>query len=361
LSKSSKIEGYNKQVAERHNIIEVNGKRYDARTGKLLSGHPAAKVVATPKPGQALDGFTKKPRTASNTSHSVHTKTIKSKTLMRTAVKKPLTPKAVKRTAVALDSIQKPKRHITTPKLAEVVDPHRIARAEQVGRSSMISKFGFGTLRVHAQPSYLPVKDAPNEPPAITTPLQHAPINPFQSALDKATGHTHPKLAKQKRHHKMARKLRMSNKSFAASSAAVALFIVGGFFAYQKMPNVAVRVASAKAGVRGSVPSYHPAGFGVSGPIKFAPGEITLKYQSTTDQRNFEVKQRATEWNNEALLKNFVTVNNRPYQTLQKDDKTIFIYDDNNATWLERGVWYQVEGNSSLSSDQLIRIADSIK
>ncbi len=58
-------------------------------------------------------------------------------------------------------------------------------------------------------------------------------------------------------------------------------------------------------------------------------------------------------------LTNHVLTNKQPFQTFQDAGKTIYIYEDSKATWVNGGVWYQINGNASLTSDQLLRIANS--
>jgi hypothetical protein len=72
------------------------------------------------------------------------------------------------------------------------------------------------------------------------------------------------------------------------------------------------------------------------------------------------LSQRSSEWNSDALVQNFVATSRRAYQSYQDNGKTIYIYEGNNATWVDGGVWYQIEGNASLNSDQLLRIAKSL-
>jgi len=122
-----------------------------------------------------------------------------------------------------------------------------------------------------------------------------------------------------------------------------------------------MHVASARAGVHASLPSYQPAGFSFTGPIKYKPGQITISFKSNSDnQRNFSITQSASSWDSQTLLENYVTPTGQPYQTDEVSGKTIYIYGTSNATWVDGGIWYNVQGNSSLNSAQLLRLADSI-
>ena len=68
----------------------------------------------------------------------------------------------------------------------------------------------------------------------------------------------------------------------------------------------------------------------------------------------------ASNWNSDALLSNYVVAENKQYQTYMDRGRTLFIYDGSNATWVDNGVWYQIEGDSRMTTDQLVRIAASI-
>lgn len=294
------------------------------------------------------------------TAHKVHKTAEKSKTLMRSVVKK---PNEVSR-KVVMDGVAKHSSH-PAPKAAKKTDPHRIERATAISKSRLISKFGSGVPHA-VKPKFdvLPVQAAPKRPEveakeALFETLHHA-VSPFQHALEHASSHTQAKHKKTRAHHKVAHKLGIKPKVLGAGVTTLSVLLLVGFFAYQNVPNLAMRVAAAKAGVNGSLPSYQPSGFAIQGPIQLSAGQVTVSYKSNSDDRSFSLVQRASEWNSDALLKNYVATDNRPYQTYQDEDKTIYMYDGGNATWVERGVWYQIEGKKALSSDQLLRMAKSL-
>jgi hypothetical protein len=85
-----------------------------------------------------------------------------------------------------------------------------------------------------------------------------------------------------------------------------------------------------------------------------------VTFRSNSDERNFELQQQVSNWNSQALVDNFILSENKQYQTFQEKGKTIYVYDNANATWVNGGVWYKIEGNSSLNTEQLLKIASSI-
>ena len=121
-----------------------------------------------------------------------------------------------------------------------------------------------------------------------------------------------------------------------------------------------MRVASTRAGLDANLPAYQPAGFKISGPIKYQPGAVTVTYKSNTDERNFNVTQKNSSWNSETLLGSFVSPTKEPYQTFQAKGRTIYMYSGDKATWVDGGIWYTVDGKANLNSDQLLKIAESL-
>lgn len=344
----------------RSTTIELNGKRYDARTGKILSAHEKVagghsefvKPIAK-NPGVSLDGFAKR-----KVAPAVHKKAEKSRTLMRGAVKKPVPPKAK---AAATVTRQRHTTHLD-------IDPKRVSRAKSVKKSSLISKFGAPSRAVKPVTSVLPVRPEPSAPPLPLSEHRKSNIADkrsanqriLQKAIDSSTSHNQPKAKKTTRRQHLSRKLRVSNRTVNLAAASLAAVLLVGFIAYQNVPNLSMRVAAARAGVEGTLPGYQPAGFGLAGPIKYQQGEITLRYASRSDERKFQINQQASQWNSETLLENYVATGNKAYQTFQDKGKTIYIYDENNATWVDGGVWYKIEGNSALNNDQLLRMAASL-
>lgn len=352
-----------------NNVIELNGNTYDALTGKVISagGSSGAKIAPirpTPKPGVHASGIK-----AQHVS-KMHQKTVKSSTLMRSAVKKPVINPIRNVTAhkARPKHMDVPKSSkVTAPAIIGSIDPHRIARANHVPKSTHVSRFG-RTSSKNVMLAEVPVQNAPRiraTPHHIHQQAKRAATpkttNPFEHALKTATSHELPRLRRTRLHHRIAKKLHIAPRTLLISTGALSVLVIGGFLAYTRIPSVAMKVASTKAGMDATLPAYQPAGFSLRGPIATSPGEISLSYKSNSDQRDFKLTQKASAWNSEALLSNFVeTAKQASYQTFQSAGRTIYIYDGSNATWVDGGIWYKIEGNSSLNSDQLLRIANSL-
>ena len=359
-------------MANQRNIIELNGKRYDAITGDIVTTSGSRAAVKPPKttprpvptPSGSLDGFSRAPKTTPLTKQATQIsrrKTQSSKTLMRKSVKRP--QPIVKQPTSQRSSPGSAPTFIDGTRLRKTLtDPERLQRAEHIHKSNLISKFSDALPRKLGQPSLLPLTVAPTpEAPQLGKVATKALSQPFQNALDQATSHQQVGPKRPPVHHRIAKKVHISPRLLSVGAASLAVLLVGGFIAYQNVPNLAMRVASARAGIHASMPSYRPAGFAINGPIIYKPGQITVSFKSNTDSaRNFSITQSVSSWNSETLLENYVSANKQPFQTYQNNGKTIYIYNGSNATWVDGGIWYNVQGNSSLNSDQLLRIANSI-
>ncbi len=362
------------------NTIVLNGKRYDAKTGKLLGDLPRRVQEITKSQSSAnnqkqgnIDGFTRRPVKSKNTEtkkqpvttlNTTRRKTEKSKTLMRAAVKKPSL-------ASKKDTTPTIKKH--NPSLRVVSDHKLMSRASAIKKSPKITKFASvaSSQRNTYTLDVLPVKKAPAESPALpknkllskphnVIDRTHARKKIIDDALRDANSHKQPKVKKPTRRQRISKRLRISNRVMNFTVASLALLLLGGFIAYQNIANLSMRVAATRAGIDGTLPSYKPSGFGIAGPIQYERGKITVNFASRSDQRHFRINQMATQWNSEALLDNFLASGQKIYQTYQSNGKTIYVYDENNATWVDGGIWYQIEGNSSINNDQLIRMAISM-
>lgn len=350
-------------MATSKTTIELNGKVYDARTGKILGN---ATSQPTPFPTRqksgVVDGFTRRPqmqakakpttaRTAVANASAV--KLEKSSTLMRPAVKKPA--KVIKSDITA-------SKHSILAKH----DPTRATRAASVQKSSSIQRYGaVNQHKVIKKVAALPVANQGHH--TATQKVAHLAtsteahlkqsVDIIEESLRNASAHLEQFEDTVKRSFFERFGFKHKGANFAALSFAGLLLV--GFFAWQNAPNLEMRVAAARAGVSADVPGYRPAGFGLSRDIKSEPGKVAITFQSNSDNKKYTVTQQASNWSSDSLLSNHVLASREPFQTYQDEGKTVYIYDNSNATWVNGGIWYRVDGDASLTSDQLLRIANS--
>ncbi len=356
---------------KQQNIIEINGKKYDAITGKMIQeSAQSAQAVAhktAPTTGKVLDGFmrkgTRKPNHAKKTVQ-------KSQTLMRQVVKKPT-----------------PKTTVSTPQVVHKASLgqslHREHIAATVSKNPSVSRFNTHTnpspiikkvqhlpvkhpaqQATHQQKSHAPVRAAMHAP---AVKAKHEPVRNnnvaskaiVERALATADAHEAPMHHPRKKR-KLMHKLGISARAMTISSTVFAVALLSGFYAIQNVPNLSMRVAATRAGFDASMPGFSPSGFSFKGPINYAPGQVTISFQSRTDDRTYNVVEQESSWNSDALLANYVVSETNQYQTYLDRGRTLYIYNGSNATWVDNGIWYQIVGDSDLTTDQLVRIAASI-
>jgi hypothetical protein len=362
------------------NFIEINGKKYDAITGRIIDNpsenKPTKQPIQTLSPKMntgVVDGFVRKPKpnNISRTQAKPASKQVqKSQTLMRQSVRKP-EPVAKK--------LQKSKPVIQKSQLGSSVKRSQVAMLTP--KSQHVQKYGTIEHRssvVHTTNSSLAVKEPTQHNTHSSTVKQNTNhqtltrVEPSHSArekminkaLENATAHEAAehlsKSGHKKKKGKLSKKLGISRRAASISSAVLAAVLLLGFFTVQNVPNLSMRLAATRAGFEAEMPGYKPSGFSFKGPINYSPGQVTVTFKSNSDNRYYDVKQQASNWNSDALLSNFVIAEGKTYQTYLDRGRTLYIYDGSNATWVDDGVWYQVEGDSDLTTDQLIRIASSI-
>lgn len=351
-------------MATAKTTIELNGKLYDARTGKIINEQAAATVkkpMNTPSKGNVVDGFVRRPNTKRAPAAHAKAKLEKSKTLMRPAVKKPA-------------KLAKAPVQTTKSTSLKKQDHHRLARSSEVPRSAHIQRFGpqVASHRVVKKQAELEVI-APNRHVSnnnhhlmhqvaqlATSTETHVKqsVDIIEESLRSASAHLE-KFEDRALKGSFLQRVGFKNRAANIATLSFAGLLLVGFFAFQNVTNIEMRVAAARSGVSANMPGYSPAGFSASRSVKSEPGKVSVAFTSNTSDKKFTVTQQASNWSSDSLLTNHVLASKAPYQTYQNDGKTVYIYDNSNATWVNGGVWYRIDGNASLTSDQLLRLANS--
>lgn len=354
------------------NVVVINGRHYDAITGvpvsqSTLSAPTAVKPAGRPRTFHDIGpGPSKQPalQAASaptpaapasrggHTARTVHKKPQRSTTLHRAATKRPVT--------------------------------YAIQATHSSARSPLITKFGPNNAFIK------PAQTAPAEQPValndsyvrntqgalkpVLTPAKHvkAPATLKHAAaaassrqlkeqlIKEKLAEVKPQHAKSKTRTNPIKKLaKKQPKLVSIATMSVALIALGGYLTYVNMPNLSVRVASAHAGIDARFPEYRPDGYSFAGPVAYAPGEVTIKFSSNGGSGGYQVKQRASNWDSQAVLDNYVTRESNSYLTYSEQGLTVYTF-GNKAAWVNGGVLYTIDGDAPLSSEQILRIAASM-
>lgn len=370
------------------NTIEINGKRYDTRTGRLLE---AVQPRYTPTGGGSIDGLLQSrtaaiaptakamhraPITAAPASHSshkafdihrlsaasvTHHKPQHSTTLMRKSVSKPgaSLKRMVKVSPATTALVQQPRFDIVPKQSVTSVDEHRLKHAHQVARSNSISRFGVVT---------------PKQRPVVRRPIEHSltqhpsstPVRPtrsaqpsndiFERALATANSHQQPHVNTRRKAGKKSHKVR----TFAGVTASsLAILLIVGFVAYLNETSLQMHLASSRAGISATLPKWRPQGFSV-GSFAYAPSTVTVNFKSADQARTFSLTQTASNWDSSALLSDYVLPHADTYTAVQSNGNTIYTFGNNDATWVSGGIWYQLNTNGNLSTSEIVELAASM-
>lgn len=252
------------------------------------------------------------------------------------------------------------------------VDPHKLQKARQIKRSHFISKFGSGVTVVKTTATILPVQPEPNfdsPPPAAS--FKQAPsatsfdVKPptksdFEKAMHRASAHHEPYKNKPGKRERVAKRINVSTRIINITAVSLSVLLLFSIIAWQNVPSLSMKLASAKAGVKASLPEYAPAGFSLEGPIIYQQGQITLNYTSNSDNRSYQIIQVSSEMDDEKLRNNYLSKLNYGYTALEAEDRTIYLYDDYKATWLSDGVWYRLGGDFPFSNEQIENLVDNM-
>lgn len=221
----------------------------------------------------------------------------------------------------------------TTPVVPLQRIEERHSLAQSIAQSGLISKF-------HKSP----------EPAVATpTPAPATPVAPIMSmsAAAKLITPAAPEPTPAKASHAL---------SVAAAVASIA--IMAGYIWISNYPKLIAKTAGTKAGFNATTPGYLPASFSLSGPVAYSPGEVSFNFAGPGG--NLALIQRKSNWDSNTLLDNYVSRKSDKYLAIQGQGLTIYVYNGNQASWVNRGIWFALEGDSKLNRDQILKIAYSL-
>lgn len=161
---------------------------------------------------------------------------------------------------------------------------------------------------------------------------------------------------------KKGSKLKKHGSKVASVGLSLAGVILLGVYVWQiNYPNLALKVAGSKAGISASLPAYLPNGWKISGDIQANPGSISYKLATAEGDKSVSINQVRSDWDSQALAENYLAPNTDKYTALQAEGLTIYLYNNNQASWVNHGTWYRIEGQDhGLSKDQIIKMATSL-
>ena len=210
----------------------------------------------------------------------------------------------------------------------------RLERAKAVAKSQQVSRFGSDMLSVveispPTQPEATPIPEA-----AVTA---HATLASLVPTPESPRRHTAPKWTQ-----------------YAGVAAAIA--VMAGYIWLENYPKLTIQAAAAKAGVAATNPSYLPTSYALAG-TNAQPGLLTLSFKSPSETTPLTIAQERTSWDTQSLVDNYVAKADSAYSSVQSQGLTIYLFDQNQAAWVNHGIMYSIKGTARLSRNQVLQIA----
>jgi hypothetical protein len=235
----------------------------------------------------------------------------------------------------------------------------RFARAKTVERSPQIQRFNSARLpSPHPDTHHQTVSLGPELPNHAVT--QHAAMAklaataPAPAPVTPAKPKAHRPVSSGWRPH-----LKLSPNAQRTATVAAAVAIMGGYIWFQNYPKLALHNANSQAGISASLPAYLPSSYNLK-HTTVKPGAVTLSFFSPSSDEALKIAQTRTDWDSSSLLDNYVAQRADDYATVQNQGLTIYLFNNNQATWVNHGLWYSIEGASRLSREQILKIAYSL-
>lgn len=271
------------------------------------------------------------------------------------------------------------KRHVATPEITHT--PHhvpasppetttherhlahfndRFEQAKQIERSPLVHKFGAN--RLHQPKPPVALSAPPSEPVQELSQLaatHHAAmvqlVHSAARDLPPEPQDSHqPTSSRSWRPH-----LSLSANASRTVTTIVAVGIMSGYVWVQNYPKMALQSANSQAGVAASLPSYLPSSYTLK-RTDTSPGLVTLNFGSPSSNEALKIEQHRTNWDSSSLLDNFVAKNTDDYSAVLGQGLTIYLFNNNQAAWVNHGIWYSIAGAGHLSREQILKIAYSL-
>lgn len=290
--------------------VNINGKFYDAKTG--LPVEPEKPKLDTPK------------------------KTSKAK---KVAVK---TPRKITVTEAAKPKPAKPAKAAHRPA------PSRTLNRRFVAKPPVKTSKPATPPKPKPKPKPKNVSSSNLRPTISTRPSPVVPRGTKRPAPKATQNPTNTEIPEEKHNTKII--------SLVVSGIIVFL-IVACILAYFFIPTVSFWVASTRAEVNASLPTYTPAGYAIEDRAQSSPGIVTVNYKSPSN--DYSISMANSNWDSDGVLENKVKPVSKDYQTLNQKGLTIFVF-DNNTMWVNGGILYTISSSSQISNDEILKIVDGM-
>ncbi len=322
-------------MKQQNNTVTVNGQLYDTKTGLQLP----------PQSSGISNGSAETRRSQPTTAHTLHSPQRKSTTLRRSSVKKQ-------------PPTSQPQKKGVSPDIMPRKRPGSAAKATP--RSAVIKKYSPQTKQQHTETTDIKPRSHPHEVRARQVRRTATkPAGPRQSAKEikeaeiaKALRNAKPTTShptQKKKHTKLVRIGSIS--AIVVLIAAAALWI--------NLPKLSVTIASAQSGVAATIPHFRPDGYSLQIPITAEENKVIITFASNQNDTSFTLAQEKSSWDSQAVRELVEKRSSGQFLTTNDRGLTIYTY-NGSAAWVNKGILYTIAGDSYLSNDTILRIANSL-
>jgi len=283
---------------------------------------------------------------------------------MRAALKKPAVGSKVQHPASGMNP-QREIRAKTTPKHAQVDrfgTPKPTTSSEfKTNRRPVLQGELVGPPQRQNDLPANPSASAAVALPSMVSSASHQKLERLlDAALTSADAHKQALRYQAARHFWQKPGFMGRRKFLKISFILLALLVIIGLAAWEKVPAVSIKLASVRVHLNASVPAYKPAGFSQS-PASAESGSVVIKYTSSANSsQGFDITQKQSNLASASLSQTLVPQGSQ-VQTSQVAGNTVYIYGaKNDAAWVNNGVLYTIKDYAGLTSDQIIKIVQGL-
>ncbi len=363
-------------MGKKPSVVHVNGNSYDATTGQII-GKRREPVI---------DGLIKNPRTTPiiNQTHlkpnairpkqpeypakTVHSNAQRTKTLMRRLVTVPSLPK-------------RPVTKLSPNPRTKAVNPARMAKAMSVNKHKTVSRFGSPSasttnsrynqssissnhsIRRDFHPSAssggtaaAAIKSAPNVIANISNSNLERMLD---EALIRADAHKKALGGRYKHGDRFWNKAMRMPAWLLFGSPLFIIVVTVSFFAWRNVPQLSTKVASMRAHISASIPSYSPTGFSMAGPAVAGDNSVTFQYKDNNDASKFyTIKEEQSNLDTSSLIASHNS-SSQQVQTSQANGVQIVIL-GSKSMCVSGGKLTTIANKAGLPPDELLNVAKSV-
>ena len=151
------------------------------------------------------------------------------------------------------------------------------------------------------------------------------------------------------------RKSFFARKKFISFALVFAVAIFGvGYLTYINLPDIASRITAFQSGMAVETPAYIASGYSPKGLAYFDGKNVNFEYKK--GDSNYKIQQSQSGWDSSALLQNYVTKKwSEDYSTTYSNGLTIYSNRRGESVWVNNGKLYKVEASGNKISDEEIR------